>query len=118
MNLPKVGVPYAFPSDPPRTFDCWTLMTYLRGQLGLWTPSVDASWRPESIAAAIEHEKPRWQQVTGVLDGDAVLMHDEHIGLYLKGFVAHATPSTGVLYTPVRTILRRFPATRYFRPCL
>ncbi len=117
MILPALGTPYAFPSDPPRSYDCWTLMTYLRAQIGLWTPPVDACWAPETIAEAIAKERERWEQVAEPSVGDAVLMNDEHIGVYLGVSIAHATLSTGVLYTPVRAARRRFPGMRHFRPC-
>lgn len=117
--IPRLGTPYAFPSNPPESFDCWTLLVYLREQLGLDTPVMSPHWTPETLNGAIEGElcSGRWKPVTEAVDGDVVLFSPVHVGALLRGVVVHAVPSTGVLYSALAVARRRFPDLGIYRPC-
>ena len=119
-EYPALGTPYAFPSCPPATFDCWTLVEHLRGQMGLLTPPVAAGWTPETFPAAVEAEQGAWRRVEegeGIQPGDVVLFNARHVGVLVdRDTVAHATPESGVVYSPLRAIRRRFPGWGCYRP--
>lgn len=115
-----VGRPYAFPSDPPRTFDCWTLLLWVRSQMGLETP-VDldpGEYDPETLEGAVRRERPLWHRVTGPpADGDAVLFTAKHIGVVAGDGVLHAhAPSRGVVHTRWEVVRRRWPTAEILRP--
>lgn len=117
-----VGAPYVFPPDPPRTFDCWTLLVYVRQLLGLETkveidPSLyDLTNMDEAVAE--ERCNGRWQPVSGrPRDGDAVLFAKDHIGVVMGTVVLHAhAPSRSVLATKLEVVKRRWPLMEVWRP--
>ena len=122
VALPPVGTPYAFPSDPPNTFDCWTLLTDLRQQMGLKTPLAGPGWAPESFGehVATEIASGHWRRLeafSDARDGDAVLFNAKHVGTLVGRVIAHATHSTGVVYTTQSAVRRRFPRCEVYR-CL
>lgn len=116
-----VGTPYRFPPSPPKSFDCWSLVTYVREQLGLETKlDVDVSlYDLETMAEAVRSEKRSggWKQVTSPRDGDAILFTPSHIGVYMGSGVLHAhAPSSGVIFTKWSVAKRRWPQLEVWRP--
>ena len=89
-----VGQPYAIPSNPPASFDCWSLVEYVREQLGLFTPSLVPEipeldgfeeYRENTLALGV------WAQVQGVgRDGDVIILGDSHTGVGIDHGVLHA----------------------------
>lgn len=124
MDLPAdiIGAPYAFPPHPPETFDCWSLLVYVRDKLGLPTVvEVDPElYSSDTMQAAVEQERcnGRWQPVEGLpCDGDAVLFTHDHIGVFLGSGVLHAhRPNKGVLFTKWAVVKRRWPLVEVWRP--
>lgn len=118
-----VGRPYAFPSFPPETFDCWSLLVYVRAQLGEVTPlSISPSrFNPETMRDAVEVEKGHgfWRRMKTeeVQNGDAVLFVPDHIGVFLGTGVLHAhAPSRSVVFTKWPVVLRRWSLVEVWRP--
>ena len=119
--LDIVGRPYAYPPDPPVTFDCWTLLVWVRQALGLATPlDIEAAgYTQANLRGAVETERAsgRWQPVDEPQDGDAVLFSREHIGVSMGSGVLHAHgPSKVVLFTRWPVIRRRWPQVEVWRP--
>lgn len=117
-----VGKPYVYPPDPPRTFDCWTLLVYVRELLGLETRvEIDISrYTQDTMDKAIAEERcnGRWQPVSGrPRDGDAVLFASDHIGVVMGSVVLHAHgPSRSVLATKLEVVRRKWPLMEVWRP--
>ncbi len=116
-----VGAPYLFPPNPPESFDCWTLLVYVREQLGLDTPVhldvEDYSLHNMAEAVALEKASGDWKQVDTPQDGDAVLFSPDHIGVSMGPGVLHAhAPSKTVVYTRWNVVRRRWPLAEVFRP--
>lgn len=118
-----IGAPYAFPSHPPESFDCWTLLVYVRNLHGLRT-EVEISpsrYTPETLRNAVTLEKCMggWRRVSedSMMDGDAVLFTPSHIGVSLGVGVLHAfAPSKGVLFTRWPVVKRRWPQLEVWHP--
>ncbi len=114
-----VGAPYEFPPDPPRSFDCWALLVYVREQLGLDTPvDIDPErFSQETLNDAIDAEKHRWTLVSPPEDGDAVVFSPRHIGVAMGAGVLHAhRHARSVVYTRWQVVRRRWPRVEVRRP--
>jgi hypothetical protein len=115
-SLPRIGTPYAYPSTPPESYDCWTLVEHVRAALGLATPlAVDAAnFDPESldVAVAAELGANRWCEVGAPHDGAVVVFHAGHVGVWVQCRVLHAVAGVGVMVSRWPTVLRRFPGAR------
>ena len=119
-----IGRPYAFPSYPPESFDCWTLLVYVRRLMGLRTEvQISPSrYTPETLRDAVCLEKCMggWRPVhpeDRPLQGDAVLFTPEHIGVAMGTGVLHAfAPSRGVVFTKWPVVYRRWPNAEVWRP--
>lgn len=114
-----VGTPYKFPPEPPVSFDCWTLLLYVREHLGLGTPlPVDPSdYDLGNMEEAIAAVRPVWRRVEVPDDGDAVLFDQSHIGVALGAGVLHAhAPARAVVFTRWTVLKRRWPHFEVWRP--
>ena len=83
-----IGKPYAFPSYPPKSFDCFTITVYLRELLfNLPTPHVTLS---------VDEAKVDYEELEKPEEGCIVSMTDKHIGVYINGRVITALEKRGV----------------------
>lgn len=119
-----IGRPYALPSNPPLTFDCFSLVEYVRRiYFGLTTPvpyAVESFIAPSDVPRVwirVEHMDV-WQPADVPRDGDIVKLERRHVGVYLHGAVMHAWKSpnyNGVIVTNMRLIRRIFPICKFLR---
>lgn len=117
--LALVGRPYAFPSHPPETFDCWSLVRYVREQMGLRCPlpfNDAAAWCvPENIRVAVERARPSWSVVPVPSDLAMAVMSRHHVGIVFGRGVLHALARHAtVVWTGQTAILRRWPDTEWW----
>ena len=119
-GLPAIGTPYAWPSDPPATYDCWTLVQAAREALGLATPlPIDpADFAPRTVheAAARVLCGPGWEEASQPQNGDVVLFCPSHVGVWLQGRVMHTTSASGVQTPSWAAVRRRYPGAKVLRP--
>ena len=108
-----VGAPYAYPSRPPETFDCWSLVVHVRAAVGLRTPlSVSESdFDPRNFGQAVARElvDGDWVDTSKPTDGDLVVFSSQHVGVWFGGRVVHAASSCGVQVATWRSVRRRYP---------
>jgi cell wall-associated NlpC family hydrolase len=115
-----VGLPYSFPSSPPESFDCWTLVKHARERLGLPSPlpfKDDEPWCvPANIERAIAKARVFWTTRAGApQDGDMAVMMASHVGLYWQGGVVHALASNATVVWSSDAVVRRlFPGTEWW----
>lgn len=116
---PLLGKPYAFPSKPPESFDCWTLVKYLRAQQGLPCPlpfkDTEEWCVPGGIAMAVEYARGHWRQVPQPKPYDMAVLCREHVGIVLPGGVLHAFQrNSSVVYTTFPVIRRVWPNAEWW----
>lgn len=116
-----VGKPYAWPSKPPESFDCWTLVEHCRHLLGRASP-IAVEWATgghERAVAAImaTRDAGTWRRVAEGALGDLVLLSHDHVGLFLPSGVLHAyRPAHSVICTRWRVVARTWPEHSVWRP--
>lgn len=117
--LHLVGRPYAFPSRPPHTFDCWSLVKHVRQGEGLACPlpfDDGAPWCvPGNLAEAYTRARPLWR-LRGAPEPFAVaVLEPAHVGIVLAGGVLHAlSANASVVWTTLAVIRRRWPKTEWW----
>lgn len=117
--LSLVGRPYAFPSEPPMSFDCWSLVKHVRTEARLSCPltfSDDEAWcTPDNIAAAIVKVRGAWGRTDTPRDLDMAVMDAHHVGVvYGRGVVHALARHTTVVWTSRAVILRLWPNTEWW----
>ena len=114
-----VGTPYNFPSHPPHTFDCWSLVKYVRGLKGLECPlpfSDAEEWcMPVNMVPAIAMARESWTTMDEPVDFCMAVMERSHVGVVLDDGVLHALArNSTVVWTPMRAIHTRWPKTEWW----
>lgn len=119
-----IGRPYALPSEPPSSFDCYSLVEFVRREcFGLPTPipyAVESLVSPNDVGRVwltVEHMDV-WQPVKEPVDGDIVKLERAHVGVYCCGAVLHAWRASGrgsVVLTNRRVIDRLFSMCQFMR---
>jgi hypothetical protein len=114
-----IGRPYAFPSDPPRSWDCWSLVKWVRAQSGLASPlpfDDAARWcRPEALPEAVRRARGCWQALPEPRQFAMAVLDPSHVGVVVDGGVLHALAShSGVLWTRLGVARRRWPQVEWW----
>lgn len=114
-----VGIPYRFPSDPPRSFDCWTLVKHVRSAMGLPCPlpfDDAAPWCvPGNLAQATAQARALWHPRRPGSDFDMVVLEPAHVGIALAGGVLHALArNAGVVWTSPAALRRHWPKAEWW----
>jgi hypothetical protein len=117
--LSLVGRPYAFPCDPPRSFDCWQLVRYVRGLRGLASPlpfSDAEGWcRPENLPEAVSRARGTWQALPAPTEMAMAVLEPRHVGVVVEGGVLHAgTRQGGVVWTSMGAVRRVWPQAEWW----
>jgi hypothetical protein len=118
-----IGRPYCLPSTPPYTFDCYSLVKFVRAEFfGLETPApcdiASVSKNDAGIAIIKVRDSGLWQIVKQPRFGDIVQMERYHIGVYIEGGVLHAwraARSAQVVLTKIRAVERLFSMCQFLR---
>lgn len=115
-----VGRPYAFPSEPPASFDCWSLVKHVRAAEGLPCPlpfDDHAEWcRPGNLARATSEARALWRVDGARSDFDMVVLEPAHVGVSLMGGVLHALArNSGVVWTSPAALRRHWPAAEWWK---
>ena len=114
-----VGKPYKFPSEPPASFDCWTLVKHVRAAMGLPCPlpfDDQAEWCvPGNLARATEAARPLWRVRNPGCDFDMVVLEPAHVGIALSGGVLHALArNASVVWTSPPALRRHWPKAEWW----
>lgn len=114
-----VGTPYEFPSNPPRSFDCWTLVKHVRAAEGLLCPlpfdDQEAWCVPGNLARATVQARPLWRVLTGPINLCMAVLEPAHVGIVLNGGVLHALArNSSVVWTTFAVVRRRWPQTQWW----
>lgn len=114
-----VGRPYAFPSHPPETFDCWSLVKYARAQAGLPSPlpydDQEAWCTPDAIGRAVLLARPAWKILQGPTHMAMAVMDRHHVGVVLGRGVLHALArNSSVVWTSHGAVVRRWPEVEWW----
>lgn len=114
-----VGRPYAFPSAPPDTFDCWTLVRFVRGQLKLPCPlpfSDQEEWCvPGALDQATARARPLWRVRAVPSTYDMAVLEPAHVGVVLGDGVLHAlSRNSSVVWTTMAAVRRRWPNAEWW----
>lgn len=117
--LELVGKPYKFPSDPPLTFDCWTLVKYVRTQAGLPCPlpfdDQEAWCAPGNLARATEAARPLWRSVAKPQPLAMAVLEPAHVGVVLGDGVLHAlSRRSAVVWTTLAVVRRQWPKAQWW----
>ena len=119
-----IGRPYALPSDPPWTFDCFSLVEFIRRefyQLPTPIPFEVTSLATKDINRVIVKvvQLGTWVKVKNPQPGDVVHMETNHIGVLVPNGVVHAwrcrSGLGSVVMTGDRTNSRFFAMLGYLR---
>lgn len=114
-----VGNPYRFPSDPPRTFDCWTLVKHVRTAEGLPCPlpfDDRAPWcLPGNLAQATAQARALWRIVGAPTPFAMAVLEPAHVGVVIDGGVLHALArNSGVVWTTLAAVRRHWPQAQWW----
>ena len=117
--LQLVGRPYRFPSEPPATFDCWSLVKHVRAAEGLPSPlpfDDKAPWCvPGNQARATALAAPLWKTNGAAVQFAMAVMEPGHVGVVVDGGVLHAlTRNASVVWTPLAAVRRQWPRTQWW----
>ena len=98
VPLEVIGKRWAVPCDPPRTFDCWELVIYVRRFHGLHTPSVvDRADRMPSSRRHIDKPPTGWVKLDEPKQLCVARFSSAHVGVFLGGDnVIHCELAMGV----------------------
>ena len=114
-----VGRPYAFPSNPPKTFDCWTLVRHVREYLGLPCPlpfsDTEAWCVPGNLALATSRARGLWRACPHPETGMMAVLEPAHVGVVIDDGVLHALcRNATVVWTRHQAIRRVWPQTEWW----
>jgi len=117
--LRLVGRPYGFPSHPPETFDCWTLVKHVRGSMGLPCPlpfgDTEEWCVPGNLARATSAARPMWHTRPYPIEGDMAVLEPAHVGVFLANGVLHAlSRNSSVVWTSLPVIRRVWPKAEWW----
>jgi hypothetical protein len=114
-----VGRPYAFPCQPPDSFDCWQLVRYVRMLRGLASPlpfdDRDAWCRPDALPEAIARARASWRALPGPAECAMAVLEPRHVGVVIDGGVLHAgSRQGGVVWTSMAAVRRVWPRAEWW----
>lgn len=114
-----VGRPYAFPSTPPETFDCWTLVKFVRQQMGLACPlpfDDEEAWCvPGNLDQATARARTCWTPLPAPAPFVMAVLEPSHVGVVLGSGVLHAASRhASVVWTTMAVIRRRWPKAEWW----
>ncbi len=117
--LSLVGRPYAFPSDPPNSFDCWSLVKYVRTSRGLPCPlpfSDQEDWCvPGNLQLATARARGMWKAKEHPEPFDMAVLEPAHVGVVLDGGVLHAlSRNASVVFSSFAVIRRIWPKAEWW----
>ena len=116
-----IGKPYDIDSNPPYTFNCWTLITHLIPNAPNYTDkSLLSIARQFKKQEAIFKIKGVWVEVSEFIDNDIILFAQKntftHAGIYLKNDrILHAKNQAGVVIEPIRILKMSFRKVKGYR---
>lgn len=114
-----VGRPYRFPSEPPLSFDCWTLVKFVREQMGLRNPlpfdDGEAWCQPGNLMLATARARCCWSQRPEPQPFDMAVLEPSHVGVVIGSGVLHAlSRHASVVWTTMPAVRRRWPRTEWW----
>lgn len=117
--LSLVGAPYAFPSDPPRSFDCWSLVKYVRQLRDLPCPlpfSDSETWCvPGNLHLATARARGLWTAREAPRPYDMAVLEPAHVGVVVDGGVLHAlSRNSSVVLTSFAMVRRAWPKAEWW----
>lgn len=117
--LRLVGTPYAFPSHPPRSFDCWSLVKHVRLARGLTCPlpfSDDEAWCvPGQLHLATARARGLWNARPAPEAFDMAVLEPAHVGVVVDGGVLHAlSRNSSVVLTSFAMVRRVWPKAEWW----
>ena len=117
--LKLVGCPYAFPSAPPKTFDCWSLVKYVRECEGLPCPlpfDDKEDWCvPGNLMQATARARACWTRLPKPEPFVMAVLEPSHVGIVIGGGVLHAlSRNASVVWTTLAAIRRRWPQAEWW----
>jgi len=116
-----IGKPYALESNPPESFNCWTLVSYLIPNAPQYTDqsllSIAKQFKKQE---AIFRAKGLWVQVFDFQDNDIMLFAQKdtftHAGIYLEhDKILHAKEGAGVVIEPLKLLKMQFRNIKGYR---
>lgn len=116
---PLVGRPYAFPSSPPETFDCWSLVKYVRMLRGLASPlpfdDREAWCLPHNLPLAVARARGWWRALPAPEESAMAVLELGHVGVVVDGGVLHAMArNASVVWTPMPAVRRFWPEAEWW----
>jgi len=116
-----IGKPYKLESNPPYTFNCWSLIHYLQPHA--------PSFEPEKLKEYIEifndqpeklEDNQRWVEVDEIKEGDVLLLgknnYYTHAGIFLYGNkMLHAKDKAGVVIESLNMVKLRYKNIKAYR---
>jgi cell wall-associated NlpC family hydrolase len=117
---PLIGRPYAFPSNPPESFDCWTLVRHVRQMHGLPCPlpfDDGEDWcQPHALPLALDRARPGWRVEPEPSRLAMAILPPDHVGVFVDGGVLHALArGATVVFTSMQIVRRRWPAVEWWQ---
>ena len=122
--LALVGTPYAFPSDPPHSFDCWSLVKHVRIKQGLPCPLPfrdSEEWCvPGNLERATMRARSLWQPMPWSMTRSPpayamAVLSPSHVGVVVEDGVLHALcRNASVVWTPISAALKVWPETEWW----
>jgi hypothetical protein len=114
-----VGKPYEFPSDPPRSFDCWTLVKHVRLAERLACPlpfdDREAWCVPGNLAHATALAASVWRTQGGPVPFAMAVLEPGHVGVVIDGGVLHALArNASVVWTTFAVVRRQWPQAQWW----
>jgi hypothetical protein len=114
-----VGRPYAFPCQPPESFDCWQLVRYARMLRGLDSPlpfDDREGWcTPQALPLALQRARGTWRALPAPAECCMAVLDPSHVGVVVGDGVLHALAShRGVLWTKLGIVRRRWPKVEWW----
>lgn len=114
-----VGRPYAFPSHPPETFDCWSLVKYVRMLRGLSSPlpfSDREMWCvPGNLHLATARARGFWRTLPAPEENAMAVLEPGHVGVVVDGGVLHAmSRNSSVVWTTLPAVRRVWPGAEWW----
>lgn len=112
-----IGKPYSLQSDPPRSFNCWSLITYLYPKAPDFTP--DALREYVELFNQEKDDLP-WDSVADPEPGDVLLFakndYFSHAGILVDSTrVLHARDKIGVVIEGLNMLRLRYKNIKAYR---